>query len=74
MHLQIPVSLKPKVTVEIIDQSPDASGLPLPDGPIYQGIQIELDASTQDWIWLVANHPTEFMQPTIDGRAVYQLV
>lgn len=44
----------PKVAVDIFDQQPNVLGTPLPGGPVFHAIRIEMEAIERNWIWLSA--------------------
>ncbi|MGV3484368.1 MAG: hypothetical protein ACO1RT_08120 [Planctomycetaceae bacterium] len=52
--VQIPASLKPTLTVTVIKEDPNAPGNPFPGGTVLDEIEIGLDATSHDWIWLEA--------------------
>lgn len=53
LGIRLPSALKPSFAVEIIDQSPP--GTTVPGGPIFDVIEVELDATPHEWIWLSAD-------------------
>lgn len=54
LGIEIPAALKPKVAVDVADQQGTVPGTVLPGGPVFDAIQIELEAAEHDWIWLSA--------------------
>ena len=54
LGIQFPAALKPKLAVDIVDQHPTIPETALPGGPVFNAIQIELEAVEHDWIWLSA--------------------
>jgi hypothetical protein len=52
LGIQIPASLTPSLTVEVVDEHPLVPGTSLPGGPVFDGIQIDVNADHHDWIWL----------------------
>ncbi len=54
LGVQIPTVLKPKLSVDVTDKHPTNTGTAFPGGPVFDAIQIELEAVERDWIWLSA--------------------
>lgn len=54
LGIQIPTSLKPSLAVNIIEEDPSVPGNTFPGGAVYDEIQIDLDATSHEWIWLEA--------------------
>lgn len=52
--MQIPTSLNPVLAVEVVDQHPSVANAEFPAGPVFHAIRVEVQATTQDWIWLNA--------------------
>ena len=52
---RIPGKLSPTVSVTRVDQHPNAPDTPFPGGAVFEEIQIEVQASDDDWIWLEAS-------------------
>ncbi len=53
LGIQIPVALKPTLTVNVVKEAPNAPGNAFPGGAVFDEIQIDLEAG-HDWIWLQA--------------------
>ena len=54
LGIQMPVSQKPAVAVNVVEEDPSAPGNAFPGGTVFGEIQIDLEATTHDWIWLEA--------------------
>ncbi|TWU40108.1 hypothetical protein Q31b_34520 [Novipirellula aureliae] len=52
--MEIPASLKPTLAAKIADQHPTLTDTGFPGGAVFTEIQIDLDATERDWIWLRA--------------------
>ena len=52
--IQIPGSLKPNLAVKAAEEDPSVPGNAFPGGAVFDEIQIVLDATKHDWIWLKA--------------------
>ncbi len=54
LGIQIPALLKPTLVVTTVEEDLRVPGNTFPGGTVFGELQIELDATTHDWIWLEA--------------------
>lgn len=52
--MQIPVTLQPTLTVDVLEKDPSSIEKTFPGGPVFDEIQIDLEATKRDWIWIGA--------------------
>lgn len=52
LGMQIPTTLQPTLAVDLEDQHPDIAETDFPGGPIFEAIQVDLEPTDRDWIWL----------------------
>ncbi len=52
LGVEIPAALEPTLAVDILDQQPSAPATKFPGGPVFDAIQIELEATEHEWVWL----------------------
>lgn len=52
--IEIPASLNPKLAVTVIDKDPSTRNNAFPGGAVFGELQIDLDATARDWIWIEA--------------------
>ncbi len=52
LGIKIPAALKPTLSANVIDNHPLVPGTVYPGGPVFDEIQVDLDAVQHDWIWL----------------------
>lgn len=65
--MQVPAALKPALKVQLLDEDPNFPGQPFPSGAVYDEIEIDLDATVREWIWLRAE-PMEAPEAEETGR------
>lgn len=55
MGLRLATALKPKLTVEVVDQQLNSPPSVIPGGPVFEAIHIELEGIPREWMWLSAS-------------------
>jgi hypothetical protein len=54
LGIQIPTALKPSLAVEVSSLLSTDPETTMPGGPVYDAIQFEFDANSNEWIWFSA--------------------
>ena len=54
LAVQIPSTLHPTLQVSVVEDDPNAPDTPFPGGAVIDQLQIDLDATSREWIWIEA--------------------
>lgn len=54
LGMEIPAAFKPTFSVRLADQHPNHPDIPFPGGAVFDELQVDIDATDRDWIWLRA--------------------
>jgi hypothetical protein len=50
--IEIPAALNPTLAVKLVTEDPNAPAREFPEGPVFDEVQVDLEAAGPDWIWL----------------------